>query len=177
MDFTPSPQVTCNSIFIHCIQIPPPPPHHHQTHTHTDTPAFIALFTIALHHHATCWLVNIHITCSFYTPLSMVKNAMESIYKQSPTIWYTIYMQTVESSEANWWLFASKGPKLGQCILDEVSPRIHIGLASCLFLRMAIKSPVEKTQNPLAYSHHISWHYTVDCTSNEAKIAILARPF
>ena len=34
----------------------------------------------ALHHHAPCWLVNIHITCHFYPPVSMVKDAMESIY-------------------------------------------------------------------------------------------------
>ena len=34
----------------------------------------------ALHHHAACWLVNIHITWSFCPPVSMVKNVMESIY-------------------------------------------------------------------------------------------------
>jgi len=30
--------------------------------------------------HAPCWLVNIHITWPFYPPVSMVKDAMESVY-------------------------------------------------------------------------------------------------
>jgi len=35
----------------------------------------------ALHHHAACWLVNIHITWHFCPPVSMVKDVMESIYR------------------------------------------------------------------------------------------------
>ena len=34
----------------------------------------------ALHHHTPCWLVNIHITWPSCPPVSMVKDAMESIY-------------------------------------------------------------------------------------------------
>ena len=34
----------------------------------------------ALQHHAACWLVNIHITWHFCPPVSMVKDAMESVY-------------------------------------------------------------------------------------------------
>ena len=33
----------------------------------------------AFHHHAACWLVNIHIMWLFCSPVSMVKDAMESI--------------------------------------------------------------------------------------------------
>ena len=32
------------------------------------------------HHHAACWLVNIHITWPFCPPVSVVKDAMEFIY-------------------------------------------------------------------------------------------------
>ena len=43
----------------------------------------------ALHHHAACWLVNILITWHFCSPVSMVKDAMESVYtstsRSSPT--------------------------------------------------------------------------------------------
>jgi len=35
-----------------------------------------------LHHHAACWLVNIHITQYFCPPVSMVKDVMESVYNQ-----------------------------------------------------------------------------------------------
>ena len=34
----------------------------------------------ALHHHASCWLVNIHITWHFRLPVSMVNYGMESVY-------------------------------------------------------------------------------------------------
>ena len=36
----------------------------------------------ALHHHAACLLVNIHITWPFCPPVSMVKDAMESVYSK-----------------------------------------------------------------------------------------------
>ena len=35
----------------------------------------------ALHHHVPCWLVNIHITWHFCPSVSMVKDAMESVYR------------------------------------------------------------------------------------------------
>ena len=44
----------------------------------------------ALQHHAPCWLVNIHITWPFCPPVSMVKDAMESMRSQ----WYHDYIIT-----------------------------------------------------------------------------------
>jgi len=45
---------------------------------------FHSLFSLgnwrALHHHSVCWLANIHITWHFCPPVSMVKDAMESVY-------------------------------------------------------------------------------------------------
>ena len=40
----------------------------------------------ALHHHAAYWLVNIHIRWHFCPPVSMVKDAMESVYSYQYTI-------------------------------------------------------------------------------------------
>ena len=40
----------------------------------------------AVHHHAFCWLVNIHITWHFCPPVSMVKDAMESVYSVVPIL-------------------------------------------------------------------------------------------
>ena len=48
------------------------------------TDGFHSIFSLgnwrALHHHAPCWLVNIHVTWSFCPPISVVKDAMESVY-------------------------------------------------------------------------------------------------
>ena len=41
----------------------------------------------ALHHHAACWLVNIHITWPSCPPVSMVKDAMESVYNSAWETW------------------------------------------------------------------------------------------
>lgn len=50
---------------------------------------------------------------------------------------YTIYMQSVESFQASWCFFASKGLQLGQH---------NAGVK--FFIRMVITSPVENIQNP-----------------------------
>ena len=58
---------------------------HHLLHMHClPINGFHSIFSLgnwrALHHHAGCWLVNIHITWHFCPPVSMVKGAMESMY-------------------------------------------------------------------------------------------------
>jgi len=46
-----------------------------------------------LHHHAPCWLVSIHITWPFCPPVSMVKDAMESVHSIhiSVQVWTMLY--------------------------------------------------------------------------------------
>jgi len=51
--------------------------------THNYIDGFHSIFSLvnwrALHHHAPCWLANIHITWYFCPPVSMVKDGMESV--------------------------------------------------------------------------------------------------
>ena len=58
-------------------------PAYHRGHLHRWDSIY-SIFSLgnwrALHHHAACWLVNIHITWHFCPPVSMVKDAMESVY-------------------------------------------------------------------------------------------------
>ena len=45
----------------------------------------------ALHHHAACWLVNIHVTWPFALQLPQWKDAMESVYSYSgQSCWYQL---------------------------------------------------------------------------------------
>ena len=73
-----------------------------------------------LHHHAPCWLVNIHITWPFCPLVSMVKDAMKSVYilcKGSPVF-------------TSWWSTRSAGPKIAlHC------PRLFVSLLVCLSIR------------------------------------------
>ena len=54
---------------------------------HPTIDRFHTIFSLgnwrSLHHHAPCWLVSIHITWPFFPPVSMVKDAMESVYTLS----------------------------------------------------------------------------------------------
>ena len=68
-----------------------------------------------LHHHAPYWLVNIHITWPFCPLVSMVKDAMESVYsmcKGSPVF-------------TSWWSTRLAGPKIALRF-----PRLFV----CLFV-------------------------------------------
>jgi len=55
----------------------------HTTDTVGSIDGFHSIFSLgnwrALHHHAPCWMVNIHITWPFCPPVSVMKDAMKSI--------------------------------------------------------------------------------------------------
>ena len=73
----------------------------------------------ALHHHAPRWLVNIHITWPFCPPVSMVKDAMESIYTSILVLKHAMSVYSGDThwqpmkqlmSSSRWWALQTNQP-------------------------------------------------------------------